>query len=206
MKHSRHVGAALLGATTLAAGGAGRGAPTLAAGAAGVAFADHGARHDDQRQARVFTLSPDPAANPEGVAFSPRLGAFFVSDTGSGAIYRGTPSRATVSPFIPGAAGQSAVGLKVFRGKLYAAGGSTGAISVYDLASKQRVAQFDTGAGGFLTALVAPRRGDVYVTDSTRPMLWHVTAAQVAAGSGTPQAIDVSQAIPFAAGFNLNGI
>src|ERR1700755_2388254 len=89
MKHSRHVAAALLGATT------------LAAGAGGGALPHHGARHDDQRRARVFTLSPDPAANPEGVAFAPRLGAFFVSDTGSGAIYRGTLNRSTVSPFSP---------------------------------------------------------------------------------------------------------
>ena len=50
------------------------------------------------------------------------------------------------------------------------------------------------------------RRGDVYVTDSFRPTLWHVTAEQVRAGAGTPQALDVS-AIPYEAGeFNLNGI
>jgi Cu-Zn family superoxide dismutase len=191
MKLSRHLVAALLGATA------------LAAAASGVASADHGDRHSSQ--GRLFTLSPDPAANPEGVAYSHSLGAFFVSDTGSGAIYRGTLKSSTVSPFIPGAAGQSAVGLKVFRGKLYAAGGSTGTITVYDLASKQLLARFDTGAGGFLNDLVVTRRGDVYVTDSTRPMLWHVTAAQVAAGSGTPQGIDVS-AVGFVSGFNLNGI
>jgi Cu-Zn family superoxide dismutase len=191
MKLSRHLVAALLGATA------------LAAAASGVASADHGDRHSSR--ARLFTLSPDPAANPEGVAYSSSLGAFFVSDTGSGAIYRGTLKSSTVSPFIPAAAGQSAVGLKVFRGRLYAAGGSTGTITVYDLASTQRVARFDTGAGGFLNDLVVTRRGDVYVTDSTRPALWHVTAAQVAAGSGTPQALDVS-AVGFTSGFNLNGI
>ena len=50
------------------------------------------------------------------------------------------------------------------------------------------------------------RRGDVYVSDSFRPTLWRVTADQVEAGSGTPQALDVS-AIPYEAGeFNLNGI
>jgi hypothetical protein len=53
---------------------------------------------------------------------------------------------------------------------------------------------------------VVTGRGDVFVTDSFRPTLWHVTAAQVRAGSGTPQALDVS-AIPYEAGeFNLNGI
>ena len=58
---------------------------------------------------------------------------------------------------------------------------------MYDLATKQAVATFDTGDGGFLNDLVVTRRGDVFVTDSFRPTLWHVTAEQVAAGSGTPQ-------------------
>ena len=50
------------------------------------------------------------------------------------------------------------------------------------------------------------RRGDVFVTDSFRPTLWHVTAEQVRAGSGTPQGLDVS-AIPYERGeFNVNGI
>src|SRR4051794_19004210 len=193
MRHSRHIAAALLAAGTVAATG-------------GVAVADHHDRDRHAAKARVFTLAPDPAANPEGVAFSKRLDAFFVSDTGDGTIYRGRTDRRAVSPFIPGAAGQSAVGLKVVGRRLYVAGGSTGTITVYDLASKQRVAAFGTGAGGFLNDLVVTRRGDVYVTDSTRPMLWHVTAAQVAAGSGTPQGLDVSSDIPFASGFNLNGI
>ena len=50
------------------------------------------------------------------------------------------------------------------------------------------------------------RNGDVYVTDSFRPTLWHVTARAGRGGSGTPQALDVS-AIPYTAGeFNVNGI
>jgi hypothetical protein len=155
---------------------------------------------------RLFILQPDPAGNPEGVAFDKRSKAFFVSITADGAIYRGTLGSDTVSPFIAGGAGQAAVGIKVRRGKLYVAGGSTGSITVYDLATKQAVAQFQTGAGGFLNDLVVTGRGDVFVTDSFRPILWHVTAEQVRAGSGTPQALDVS-AIPYEAGeFNVNGI
>jgi sugar lactone lactonase YvrE len=173
---------------------------------AGVALADHGNGNDDHGATgeRLFTLAPDPAANPEGVAVS--RDAFYVSDTGSGTIYRGTLGGPTVSPFIPGAAGKSAVGLKVAFGRLYVAGGSTGAITVYDLASKQAVATFDTGPGGFLNDLVVTRGGDVYVTDSNRPMLWHVTAAQVKAGGGAPEGLDVSSGITFGSGFNLNGI
>jgi hypothetical protein len=155
---------------------------------------------------RLFTLQPDPAGNPEGVAFDKRSQAFFVSITAGGAIYRGTLGSDVVSPFIAGGSRRGAVGLELRHGKLYVAGGPTGSITVYDLARRQTVARFETGAGGFLNDLVVTERGDVYVTDSFRPTLWHVTAAQVRAGSGTPQALDVSD-IPFEAGeFNLNGI
>ena len=84
----------------------------------------------------------------------------------------------------------------------------TGAITVYDLATRQPVATFDTGTGGFLNDLVVTRRGDVFVTDSFRPTLWHVTAEQVRAGSGTPQGLEIDEDdIPYERGeFNLNGI
>jgi Cu-Zn family superoxide dismutase len=178
----------------------------LAVGAT-VASAHKG--HDDKggAKARTFTLKPDPAGNPEGVAFDKRSKAFFVGITADGAIYRGTLGSDTVAPYIPGATGKSAVGLKVKRGKLYVAGGATGSITVYDIATKAQVAKFETGSGGFLNDLQVTRNGDVYVTDSFRPTLWHVTADQVKAGSGTPQALDVS-AIPYEGGgaFNVNGI
>ena len=178
----------------------------LAVGAT-VASAHKG--HDDKGGAkeRTFTLKPDPAGNPEGVAFDKRSKAFFVGITADGAIYRGTLGSDAVAPYLPGATGKSAVGLKVKRGKLYVAGGATGSITVYDIATKAQVAKFETGSGGFLNDLQVTRRGDVYVTDSFRPTLWHVTADQVKAGSGTPQALDVS-AIPYEGGgaFNANGI
>lgn len=154
----------------------------------------------------VFTLTPSTHGNPEGVTFDPRTNAFFVGATGDGTIYRGTLDNTTVSEFIPGTPGRSAIGMKAAGGKLYVAGGVTGAISVFDIASGEEVAEFATGPGGFLNDLVVTPDGDVYVTDSFRPMLWHVTAAQVAAGAGTVEAIPVTPEIPFAAGFNLNGI
>jgi sugar lactone lactonase YvrE len=182
----------------------------------GVALAqgdDHGSHKGDdhgKKKARVFTLAPDPAGNPEGIAFDKRTRAFYVSITADGAIYRGRLGSSTVSPFIAGTGSGDvfrATGLKVRRGKLYVAGAASGAITVYDLATREAVATFQTGTGGFLNDLVVTRTGDVYVTDSVRPTLWHVTAAQVRAGSGTPQALDVS-AIPFepSPAFNLNGI
>src|SRR5215210_8042784 len=153
----------------------------LAAGAT-VAAADRGhgkgkgKGKGGQAAERLFTLAPEPAGNPEGIAYDHRSKAFYVSITTDGAVYRGTLASDVVSPFIPGAPGRSAVGVKVRRGKLYVAGGATGSITVYDLATRQPVATFQTGAGGFLTDLVVTGRGDVFVTDSFRPILWHVTA------------------------------
>ena len=47
----------------------------------------------------------------------------------------------------------------------------------------------------------------MFVTDSFRPTLWHLTAAQVRAGQGTPEAISVAPEVTYVAGaFNLNGI
>ena len=196
MQDARRILIAVLATTALAAG-------------ATVASADRGGGHGGKGGAeRLFTLQPDPAVgNAEGIAFDKRSRSFFVGITADGSIYRGTLGSDTLTPFIPGAAGKAAIGLKVRRGKLYVAGGPTGAITVYDLATRQPVATFQTGTGGFLNDLVVTRRGDVFVTDSFRPTLWHVTAEQVRAGSGTPQALDVS-AIPYEGGgmFNLNGI
>ena len=195
MQDARRILIAVLATTALAAG-------------ATVASADRGAGHGGKGGAeRLFTLQPDPAVgNAEGIAFDKRSRSFFVGITADGTIYRGTLGSDTLTPFIPGAAGKAAIGLKVRRGKLYVAGGPTGAITVYDLATRQPVATFQTGTGGFLNDLVVTGRGDVFVTDSFRPTLWHVTAEQVRAGSGTPQGLDVS-AIPYETGqFNVNGI
>jgi len=173
------------------------------------ALADHGGGNKDHgkkhaKAATVFTLSPSTHGNPEGVA-SAGGKTFFVGATGDGTIYRGSTNSSTVLEFITGAAGKSAVGMKVSGGKLYVAGGATGTITVYDISTKAQVAQFTTGAGGFLNDLVVTH-GDVYVTDSFRPVLWHVTRAQVQAGSGTPEQISVAPEIQYATGFNLNGI
>lgn len=162
---------------------------------------------DDATATKVYTLTPSTHGNPEGVAVDRRSGAFFVGATGDGTIYRGTLDNPDVGELIPGAAGKSAIGLKAANGRLYVAGGATGDLLVYDLASRQQIAAFATGTGGFLNDLVVTAGGDVFVTDSFRPTLWHITAAQVTAGQGTPEAISVAPEIMYEAGaINLNGI
>src|SRR3954449_1917344 len=156
----------------------------------------------------IFTM---PAADgpPEGVAFDRRSGRFFVSRTGTGAIFAGTLGAPALTQFI-GRGGEPEPGRdrpEVRRGLLYVAGASTGNIAVYDLANPATpVAVFKTG-GGFINDLDLDSHGNVFATDSTKSTIHEVTAEQVAARTGTPTAIDVSSAItsdPNA--FNLNGI
>jgi len=166
---------------------------------------DGGHTHTTAAATKVFVLDPSTHGNPEGVAWDPASKSFFVGALGDGTIYRGTLGSSTATVFITGP-GTPAVGMKVADGKLYVAGGPSGEVRVYDIATKALVASFDTGAGGFLNDLVVTEHGDVYVTDSFRPTLFHITGDQVAAGTGTSEAIDVSAGIAFQTGFNLNGI
>ena len=46
--------------------------------------------------------------------------------------------------------------------------------------------EFATGSGGYLHGMHVMEAGDVWVTDAIRPVLWHLTADQVAASSGAP--------------------
>jgi sugar lactone lactonase YvrE len=164
---------------------------------------------DGRGETRIYRLEPSTHGNPEGIAYDNRTGAFFVGATGDGTIYRGTLNDPAVREFIPGAPGGEAAGMKVWRGKLFVAGGFSGAVTVYDIATRKTVASFGGFGAGMLNDLVVTERGDVYITDSFVPMLWHITRAQVAAGGGAPKGIPVDPEIEYDFGpfsFNLNGI
>lgn len=181
-------------------------AAMIAAGQVGPAAAGH-----DPGCARTFVhvLRPSTHGNPEGVAWHAPSHTFFVGATGDGTIYRGRPLQRTLRPFITvdPAAGRAAIGMEAVGDKLYVAGGPTGKVFVYRISTRRLIGTFDTGTGGFLNDLVVTPRGHVYVTDSFRPVLWHVTRAQLRAGSGTPKAVNVAPEITYVAGeFNLNGI
>ena len=165
----------------------------------------------DPGATRVVTLDPSTSGNnPEGVAWDGRSQTFFVGTVGTGTIYRASLPDTTLRPFItpdPGGPADSAVGMKVSGGNLFVAGGATGSIYVYQISSGALLARFETGPGGFLNDLVVTSKGDVYVTDSFRPKLWHLSPAMVKARSGVPGSIDVAPEIAYTANqFNLNGI
>ena len=229
MRHILRVTVALFAVAGLAGGGvafADHGPGGSSGSGSESGSGEHGAKHhgdhgQDNRTADVYTLAEPQHGNPEGVAFDKRSGFFFVSATGDGSIYRGKlgDTATPVPVFIPGAAGQSATGLKVQRGKLYAAGAATGTIKVYDVDSGALLATFNTKGGSssptFVNDLDVTKRGDVYATDSKRPAIYHLTAEEIAAGTSAPKPIDpadvisTSPEIPFNASptaFNLNGI
>ena len=148
--------------------------------------------------------------NPEGVAFDKKSGRFFVSRTGTGAIFTGTLDNTTLQPFIAGGASTGsplATGLKVRKGLLYVAGASTGQIRVYDIANPTKApVVFETG-GGFINDLDLDSHGNVFATDSTKSFVYMVPAAAVKAGGGAVVPIDLSASITSdPAAFNLNGI
>lgn len=119
---------------------------------------------------------PGAAVFPEGVAFQPSTGAFFVSSTGDGTIFRGHVSEPMTQIFLAG--GQdgrtTAIGLEIDDTRLYVAGGPTGRIFVYDTETSAKLASFETGTGGFLNDVATTKSGDAFVTDSARPILWRV--------------------------------
>ena len=202
-------------------------AGTFAGGSAALAD-DRPGRDGDRgdRQARalaptlVFTLDPATAAlhgNPEGVAYDRRTRAFFVSRVGTGAIFRGTLGDPVVHPFIPGVSttrsdAPLATGLKVRRGRLYVAGATTGTIRVYDAAGGALLRTIATRAAGdtaptFVNDLDVTGDGDIFATDSFRPVIYRVDG-----DTGAVTTIDVSVRIPLvrnpdgSPAFNLNGI
>lgn len=145
----------------------------------------HGPHHPPRPDPRPTTYLLDPvgpAADdvyPEGVA---AWGDdFYVSSTTDGTIYRGDLDEPTAVPFLPG--GQDgrtmAVGLEVDRGTLLVAGGATGRVWAYDLRTGRLTGSWqvaDEGTPTFVNDLTVGPRGDVYVTDSFRPVLYRIPA------------------------------
>ncbi len=155
-------------------------------------------------------ILPGDNVFPEGIAARASTGDFFVGSTTSGAVFRGNVESPMLEEFLPGGSdGRTDVrGMKVDgRGRLYLAGGPTGRIFVYDIASERLLAQFATGLTPTFVndAAIAPN-GDAYFTDSNSPAIYRV-AADVTAPNAFERWIDLTGSpIQYGQGFNLNGI
>jgi len=157
---------------------------------------------------------PGAAVFPEGIAYQKGTDRFYVGSTTDGTIFRGDLNSSTTTVFLPGGTDgrTTAIGMKVDRrGRLIVAGGGTGLVFVYDTASGTLVRRFTSGFAGaqFLNDLVIGKNGDVYVTDSLRPVLYRIPAEAIRSGpQGTlePWLSFAGTPLVYQAGFNLNGI
>lgn len=163
---------------------------------------------------RTYVL-PGAAVFPEGVTVLD--GSYYATSTNGGAIYRGDLRQRRAEVFLPpGQHGRTAaIGLKATATRLVIAGGATGLVSVYDRRSGSRVAQFSNGASEqrptFLNDVAIAPNGDAYVTDSVRPVLYRISAAQLARPVAGRQSLPVYRnftgtALRYQSGFNVNGL
>jgi sugar lactone lactonase YvrE len=169
---------------------------------------------------RVFAL-PNGGGFPEGVVYDEATGDFYVGSTVDGTIYRGNVETGTVQVFLPGQSGRVAVGLALDeRGRLFVAGGPTGAVAVYDTATGQQLLEVANGLAPntFLNDIDISPTGDAYITDSYNPLLYRLPASAIPAGVGTPAPVPTTDALEVIvdftttgfdlaqSGFNANGI
>ncbi|MCX4527846.1 MULTISPECIES: SMP-30/gluconolactonase/LRE family protein [unclassified Streptomyces] len=164
------------------------------------------------RVSTAFTI-PGEKVYPEGIAADPRTGTVYVGSYADGTVYRARPGARKAEVFLPaGTDGRdTANGLRVdARGRLWVTDSTTG-VAVYDARTGTRLAHFEVEGGGpfFVNDLAITPDGTAYLTDSVRAVVYRVTPAQLAAGSGALlPAFDLSGHLaPRPAGtFNLNGI
>src|SRR5215216_666701 len=169
---------------------------------------------------RVFAL-PGGGGFPEGIAYDEATGDFYVGSTIDGTIYRGNVETGTVQVFLPGQSGRVAVGLALDeRGRLFVAGGGTGAVAVYDTATGQQLLEVANGLAPntFLNDVVISPAGVAYITDSFNPTLFRIAATAIPPGLGTPAPVPTTDALEVfvdftttgfdlvQTGFNANGI
>ncbi|MEV5958153.1 superoxide dismutase [Streptomyces sp. NPDC051987] len=157
---------------------------------------------------------PGSKTYPEGIARQHGTPYFYVGSTTDGTIYRGDVHQPETKVFVPGGEdGRTSVaGMKTDpAGRLIVAGGATGKVFVYDTRTRDLLHVFDTGrTDGFLNDVALAPNGDVYISDSTHPALWRITAAQLkskAVRQPLQVGADLSHSpIDYNAGFNGNGL
>jgi Cu-Zn family superoxide dismutase len=152
---------------------------------------------------------PGDSVFPEGVAYNPASGKFYVGSTTDGTLYEGDLASGEVSVFSAGGAGgrTTAIGLKVDdSGNLWVSGGGTGQMFAYNTADGSLVASYTTPAveQTFINDATVTPDGSVYFTDSFRPVLFKVSA--LAGGEAESWLDFTGTVLEYGEGFNLNGI
>jgi Cu-Zn family superoxide dismutase len=166
-------------------------------------------------EARDRYALPGTDVFPEGIAAAPDGQSFYVGSTVTGAIYRAEVDGGAAEVFLPGGAdGRTDVrGIKVApNGRLFAAGGATARIYVYETGSRTLVASLPTGgtpATSFVNDLAIAPSGDVFATDSRAPVIYRIPSGVTAQQPQLERWLELADGpITFqpAPAFNLNGI
>ena len=130
-----------------------------------------------QEAARTSYELPGDTLHPEGIAYDSASDSLFVSGAGTGEILRVDRNTGDVTVFVePSGVQFSVLGLEVADDRLWVAGAATGEVRAYSLEDGSQVFTATTGEGGLLNDLTVSSGGDVYVTDSNRPILYRVAA------------------------------
>jgi sugar lactone lactonase YvrE len=148
---------------------------------------------------------------PESIGYQASTGRFFVGSLENGQVVSGEVNSGVVSPFL--AAGvngmSSAAGIKVDQqGRLFVAGGYSGQIFIYDIATTKLLARFQVSATQtVINDFVTLSNGDTYVTDSLNPYLYKISSDKSGNFSLDQQWLALNgTAIQYQNGLNLNGI
>ena len=158
-------------------------------------------------------MLPGEEVFPEGVAYQSDTGDFYVSSTTDGTIFRGNVeggSKEAEEFLEAGSDGRkTAIGMDVDEERrLFIAGGDTGEIFVYNVGSGALVRRLETpkAEATFLNDVVVTPKGDGYVTDSMRPILFKVPVTAEGVGKAEPWLNFEGTPLQYEEGFNLNGI
>jgi superoxide dismutase, Cu-Zn family len=123
---------------------------------------------------------PGASTFPEGIAYHAASGALFVSGAGSGAIYRIDVASGEAEVFVEEGSQPTfhTLGLLVDDDSLWVAGGIGGTVARYDLSTGALDRTFETTPADAtaINDLVMSPNGDVFVTDSFRPILFRIPA------------------------------
>ncbi|HEV8044754.1 MAG TPA: hypothetical protein VGP38_06215 [Rubrobacter sp.] len=157
---------------------------------------------------------PGETVYPEGIAYDPGTGDFFVGSTTDGTIFRGNVGLDEGEAEVlldPGSDGrETAVGMKVNdQGRLFIAGGDTGRIFVYEADTGNLIRALETPESEmtFINDVAVTPNGDAYFTDSMRPTLFRVPSTPDGeVGEAEPWLDFEGTPIEYGEGFNLNGI
>ncbi|MBI5740693.1 MAG: SMP-30/gluconolactonase/LRE family protein [Nitrospirae bacterium] len=133
-----------------------------------------GNNDDNEGENSVNTITLPDGFRPEGVAISGT--SLFTGSIPTGRIFRADISTGLGEVIIdPGAAGRSAIGMKVDgRDRLFVAGGQTGQAYVYDVQTGNDIAVFNLASGTTFINDVIVTPDSAWFTDSRNPVLYRV--------------------------------